>query len=448
MAQNKKIVGDLKKFNDELERFLPEINFDMIGKESFFKSSQDDDFLPIIANNIIDLRTEIALMRKNLAVDMEGVLVRLVSQQEKHLFEQINNFYSKLLVEMNENVSNYIRDINEVVYSVKNDFAEFKVMSKNVVPRIDEMSSRMEKMEINFTRLKESVSDSTNRARLDFKRFETTLNSVTNDITEIGSGPKKALTSISGPLNSEFIENRLVAMEHELAKTNEYLIKDFNFMNKRVFEIENSVDRINSFTIMPSRDERVKMGIEVIPEKPHFDDDNSGAIPVSPVDVQAKEKGVKVETNSDWMGDGGTDETGALLPQVPSRQLNESGSIENPADLGSEKTKPDDVNSCVIPVAPVDVSVQENGQGNDINNNNNNIDKNVDVSNTTPLPPTPSRKPGEYVPVIKPALNPVEAEIRKTKIDEDKIKQDRPAGLKAKKILDIEKRLLSLEKLR
>ena len=72
----KKIVDELKKYNKELERHIPGLDIDVVRETKIFQNAQNEDYFTLFAENLMDLRTELALLRKNISTDVEGMVLR------------------------------------------------------------------------------------------------------------------------------------------------------------------------------------------------------------------------------------------------------------------------------------------------------------------------------------------------------------------------------------
>ena len=84
MVLNNDLIGDLKKYNKELESHFSNLDFSSINDFSSSKSNyEESEYFSLFANNLMDLKTEMALMRKNLTSDVEGMVHRLIKEEQE-----------------------------------------------------------------------------------------------------------------------------------------------------------------------------------------------------------------------------------------------------------------------------------------------------------------------------------------------------------------------------
>lgn len=136
MVNKKHIIDDLKKFNEDLDKHLPKLNLDFIENADSLKNLDDDTakYLSLLSSNIVDLRTEMALLRKNLSGDVEGMVLRQVSKFQQNFMNQINAFYSRAILELKESFGIYVREANLEIVKLKKDLNE-------AMPQIDFLST-------------------------------------------------------------------------------------------------------------------------------------------------------------------------------------------------------------------------------------------------------------------------------------------------------------------
>jgi len=125
MVDKKDIISELKKFNDDLETHLPKLDFEFLNNSNVSSnSSQSEELLSLIASNFVDLRTEVALMRKNMMSDVEAMILRIMSEQQGQFVGQVNGIYGKILLELKTNFSSYVQDLVSEMSNLKNEFSK------------------------------------------------------------------------------------------------------------------------------------------------------------------------------------------------------------------------------------------------------------------------------------------------------------------------------------
>ena len=104
MDANKKIIEEMRKYNKELERHIPGLDDSSLNSNSVFKTDNDqDEVFTLFAQNLLDLRTEMNLIRKNLSTDIEGMVTRVVNEQQRKFNSRMDNFFVKAILDVKEN---------------------------------------------------------------------------------------------------------------------------------------------------------------------------------------------------------------------------------------------------------------------------------------------------------------------------------------------------------
>lgn len=234
MVQNKKLSDELKKFNQELDKHLPNLNLDFMNppKSLFDDESDSGDMSALVLSNLSDLRTEMALMRKHLSVDVAGMVKDTLGKQQKEFVDSMAGNYRKFASEIKDGFGAFIKDLSDQVLSLKKE--------------VTDISSRFKDSE-NFTKeLKNEVSD----------------------VSEKISGFAKKLE-----LHNDLFKNRIKGMEDEFKKN---LISQ----QKSLVPIEKEIDKVKKelFNVIEnSNKQRVieNSSIPKIPTDPVFEDESS-----------------------------------------------------------------------------------------------------------------------------------------------------------------------------
>jgi len=69
----------------------------------------------------MDLRTEIALMRKNLSIEIDGMVQNTINKQQNKFLEQSNKLYSTIISDLRNNFATYIKEMNNEVIELKKE---------------------------------------------------------------------------------------------------------------------------------------------------------------------------------------------------------------------------------------------------------------------------------------------------------------------------------------
>ncbi len=139
MVQNKKMVDELKKYNFALEKHFNNLDFDSISTLSTNNNSIDlenNEFYSLIATSVMDTKTEMALLRKNLSVEIESMTKRMIQDEQKMFIDQMNKFYGKIIFELKENLNSHVIEINSEVVELKRDISEISNRNKDFYPSV------------------------------------------------------------------------------------------------------------------------------------------------------------------------------------------------------------------------------------------------------------------------------------------------------------------------
>jgi hypothetical protein len=160
MVSKKNIIDEMKKFNDDLDKHLPHLSTEsLLNKEAFQKSSDNNEMLTLLASNMVDLRTELNLMRKNIVGDMHSMMMKLVSDEQKIFMEQINNVYTKSLVEIKQNFGSYITSINEEIVEVRKEFNKIARQGDNLKSNFENFSEIMSNFSSTLSEFDKNMSN-------------------------------------------------------------------------------------------------------------------------------------------------------------------------------------------------------------------------------------------------------------------------------------------------
>lgn len=145
MVAEKEIITDLKKYNKELEKYLPELEVDFLTSSSSFSntSAEVDDNFALLANNILDLRTEMALIRKNLSNDIEGMVSKMIVKQQNDFMQQTTSFYNKIILDMKNNFAGYIKGINSEISDMKKEFNVLSIQNLNFEKKLSSFNGEI-----------------------------------------------------------------------------------------------------------------------------------------------------------------------------------------------------------------------------------------------------------------------------------------------------------------
>ncbi len=205
-----KIIQEMKTYNEELNKHFSNINIDDIIeiKSKFSKSSNDNDFLDLVANNMIDLKTEINLMRKNLSVDLENMTRQFIKKEQEIFLNETNQLYNKLFIEIKENFSEHINFLSTSVLDMKKEFNNFKEIIEN--NNIEKINPQLHLLNKRFDIIEKRISN---------------IQSNNNNIMELNKNftNHKANLNKNYPFQNNFIEEnsfeneqKIIALDNEI----------------------------------------------------------------------------------------------------------------------------------------------------------------------------------------------------------------------------------------
>lgn len=131
MVNKKDLLNELKSFNTQLETHLSTADVNSLPlSQSSYSSQSDDELTTLLASTVMDLRTELALMRKNLSIETEGMVKRQLEEQQKIFSEQFSKYVSSSHLETKKMITSFTQELNEEFSKVKEEFS--KVSSHNL----------------------------------------------------------------------------------------------------------------------------------------------------------------------------------------------------------------------------------------------------------------------------------------------------------------------------
>lgn len=230
---NKKAISELKKFNADLEKHIGEVDIDLMTeklKSSSTKSSSDKEFNTLFAENLLDVRTELMILRKNMAVDIEGMVMRVVNNQQNQFVEKMNDMFLRTVVEMkqslNESLSHFATEISEL----KRTNSEIILQNNNLVNNVKNISTGLSLLKSTV----EDVKVSANNSRFDLKLSE--LTSLVNSSTKYILQNEQLLSSNNDKLSRNLFEisKKLDITSKQFSQTDTRLVKGLSKINENI----------------------------------------------------------------------------------------------------------------------------------------------------------------------------------------------------------------------
>lgn len=241
MVQNKKMVDELKKYNFALEKHFTNLDFDSISNlsQSSVSSSDKDEFYSLVATSILDTKTEMALMRKNLSVEIEGMTRRMIQDEQNMFIEQMNKFYGKIIFELKENLNSHVREINSDVAELKRDISEISSRNKDFSKDLQSFGQEITDFKQALNSLEELSLRNNNQKELVLKlsSFENKFDTLLNEISKKNGFIES---------NAMLINKKLAQIEKRVLETDEIMLNEKTLLEKELNQNKISFDNVDS----------------------------------------------------------------------------------------------------------------------------------------------------------------------------------------------------------
>jgi len=170
VVSNKKLISELKDFNKDLEKHIGGVDIELMAEAISKKKelSSSKDFNTLFAENLLDMRTELMMIRKNLIVDIEGMVMRVVSEQQNQFAENMNNIFLKTVVEMKNSLNDNLTMFANEVSEVKKSHDKLLLENSNLTNTLKGVSEEISSLKSDF----ESVEETVKNTRIDLKFSE------------------------------------------------------------------------------------------------------------------------------------------------------------------------------------------------------------------------------------------------------------------------------------
>ncbi len=228
MVLKKNLLKELRNSNKELEKYFSNIDLDNISNEKISSSrNNDDDFLNVIGTGILDLRTEVSFLRKNLSNDVEAMVMKTIQNSQQQFSKQINQVYSKLLLDLKSNFSGYISEINEEFSIMKKEFNKMVLKDELVDNSLSNFRDEVLKLNSQISKLDKNSN----------KKIEEKIDSLMKYFLEINESLTK---------KNIFLESNLLGVNKKLVNV-ESSFKDFdNLIKTEQFDLNKKINTINT----------------------------------------------------------------------------------------------------------------------------------------------------------------------------------------------------------
>lgn len=207
---NEKIIKEFKKFNQDLEKHLPNLDLDFLkeNQESLEESSPTDDILTLLVNTVNDMKTELALTKRNLADNIEGMVLRVINQDHNLFAKQISETNAKYVASIRDSLGSYIAQLNEELSVIRKEFNKMTISNQKMTSEFAQYKDELKSLNISFDTLKDNQ-----------KKFDRSQKII-----------KEKVNSIDDLMNS-FKDNKIISekeikhLESDIVKNRKKLMK-------------------------------------------------------------------------------------------------------------------------------------------------------------------------------------------------------------------------------
>lgn len=269
MDPRKDIIDELKKYNKDLEKHMPNLELDFLKDINTSKKSNDnDEYFSLLANNLMELRTEVALTRKNLTTEIEGMVLRTINNQQNKFFDQIKKFYGVIIMEIKDNFTTHLQSMNDEMNGLKRKYNDIYMQNENFSNLLDEILVDVKDIRNDLDDLGSDSRNMNNLSKKKFEEFFEKLELATGDINRKKNYFEENLIKInkkfskiehmleelgdegtiqkSPHINSDDIDEAFVKEIQEAAKNKELPLPENNGRKSRLFDINEKLEKLNS----------------------------------------------------------------------------------------------------------------------------------------------------------------------------------------------------------
>ena len=470
MVQNKKLVDELKKYNSALEKHFTNLDFDSLSQlsEGSGNLSQNPEFYSIVATSIMDTKTEMALLRKNLSIEIEGMTKRMIVEQQNNFMEQMNKFYGKTIFELKENLNAHVLEINSNVSELKRDINNFSKKNTDFSKTLESFSGEISEFKQALVSIEEisnrnnNTKDNTKELFSKLSDFEEKIDKLLNEITKKNNfietnvlGLNKKLVKIETRVleTEEILLNEKTLLEKESNKNKD----SFENINSKIIEVENMLfnlesmsknenKKLNKLEIRDLEEEELLINESALVQK-GFSKNRENFTTIENKLTHVNNSLFKLESKSDKNAKNFT-----TIENKLTHVNNSLFKLESKSDKNAKNINKFEDFRIELEKSNLNKSIQRNNNNNQINNNvvNNVTEKNKIISKQDEIKPkiiNLKEKENSILQVKAEVLSKInikespeikiENKIQKTKMDS-----------KIQRILEIDKRLEKLESLR
>ncbi len=116
------------------------------------------DLSTLVANNILDVKSEVVLLRKNILDNVSSIVMKVTSEQQNQFLKRLNDMYTSLNMNYKESLASSVSELYSELSNIRREVDKISMSNKNIVNNVEDFSS-------SFSELKSVINDLN-----DFKR--------------------------------------------------------------------------------------------------------------------------------------------------------------------------------------------------------------------------------------------------------------------------------------
>lgn len=244
---NKKLIDELKKYNTELDSHVSGIDVDLVNKslKNNSPNAQNDEFNHLFSQNLLDLRTEVSLLRKNLSVDIEGMVMKVVNDQQNLFSEKMNNLFLQTTLDMKTFLNDMVMNFGNEITQIKKSYNDMSIQNSNIISQVSTLSDEVlvlrdeihaQKSTQNQLEISRKLDEIENTIQLSTSLINENNQNLTTHFSKFNKS-LLSLSNMSKPLNSKFVSN-----QNKSSQTNNSL--KIKSVKKNMFEPELTVEPV------------------------------------------------------------------------------------------------------------------------------------------------------------------------------------------------------------
>jgi hypothetical protein len=199
MAKKKSVVDELKGYNKELGTHLPDLDFDFLKSGGVFrdKDDYDEDINSLVASNLIDLKTEMALVRKNLTDSMEGMIMRSLNTQQSQFAKFMDDFYKKMTLSFKSTVSTFSEELGGEFSKMRKELEKISLSNKILSDKLEDFGNDFVEVKSIFSEFGEFKDETNSLLEKKFSGIDERLSKIEEGFLSINDSNKSELGKVS-----------------------------------------------------------------------------------------------------------------------------------------------------------------------------------------------------------------------------------------------------------